>query len=218
MKTKALLLAGLMAASSLASLQAQTVYSVNSVGYVQVTLVPGFNLIANPLATPNNTVAELFPTPPGNSAAFKFNPSTGFFDTQNYAFGFWLGDALTLSPGEGLFFRNGGATNYNITFMGEVPQGELITPLPAGFSIVSSQVPQTGKMQTDLGYTPAANDAVFKFDTTTQNYKRFNFVFGFWLDGESVNEPVINAGEAVFLKKSASGTWTRTFTTSPQPQ
>ena len=54
-----------------ASLVAQTnVYSINAVGYINLTLQPGFNIIACQLQTGSNTVAGLF------------NNQTGEFTTE----------------------------------------------------------------------------------------------------------------------------------------
>ena len=77
MKTKALLAAGLMMAASAASSLAQTVYSVNAVGFVNVECPSGFSLIANPLVAADNRVVALFPNATSGTVIFKFNPATG---------------------------------------------------------------------------------------------------------------------------------------------
>ena len=61
MKTKSILAAALLMAASAASASAQTVYSVNAVGFVNVVFPSGFSIASNPLEGATNTVAALFP-------------------------------------------------------------------------------------------------------------------------------------------------------------
>ena len=68
MKTKVLLLGAALAMTT-AIASAQT-YSSNVVGYVNVDLVPGWNMIANPLSAATNTLELL--TAPVGSVAYKF--------------------------------------------------------------------------------------------------------------------------------------------------
>src|SRR5687767_7926767 len=131
MRTKAILLAA-AAVAAVASSQAQ-VYSVNAVGYVNKTLVPGYNLISNPLIAANNTIGSLFNNfqggPRDGTVVYRFNAGT--FQTASYieVFGGWSGDAVdqTTMPGDGVFVFLPGPTgteapNKTITFVGEVPQ------------------------------------------------------------------------------------------------
>ena len=208
MKTKALLAAGLMIAASAASSLAQTVYSVNAVGYVNVTCPPGFTIIANPLAASVNTVQALMPSSlPFLSSVFKFDPIAGAFTSSIYlGNGNWTANSMTLVPGEGFFFKNPANTNIVITFVGNVQQGALTTSLPQGFSLVSSQVPQSGLVSTDLGLPAAFLDTVFRFNGASYDSSVF-LGGGNWTGGE----PTINVGEGFFVKKQAAGNWTRVF-------
>jgi hypothetical protein len=137
------------------------------------------------------------------------------YNIATWEFGDWadpaLAAAITLNPGEGAFVQNPAATPYTVTFVGEVPQGigaqALTTPLVAGYQIVSSKVPQAGKLVTDLKYTPVEGDKVFKFGSD-QKYDVRTFEFGDWSGG---GEPTFDVGEAFFLQKLAAGTWTREF-------
>ncbi|MEQ2008225.1 MAG: hypothetical protein ABMA26_15620 [Limisphaerales bacterium] len=208
MKTKALLAAGLMVAASAASSLAQTVYSVNAVGFVNLNFAPGFTLASNPLDGANNTVAVLLPSVPNGTSVFKFDSAAGTYVGSTFLFGSWNNPSMTLVPGEGFFFKNPGATTLTITFVGNVKQGTLTTPLSAGFTLVGSQVPQGGLVTTDLGLPIGNAESVFKFDTATQAYTGGSFLFGSWTGGI---EPTIGVGEGFFVKKNASASWTRTF-------
>jgi len=207
MKTKALLAAGLIMAASAASSLAQTVYSVNAVGFVNVNCPSGFSLITNPLEAATNTVAALFPSPPPGSVVFKFNSGSGSFSATTFAFGSWDNPSLALVPGEGFFFKNPTGTTYTNTFVGNVKQGALTTSLNAGFTLVASQVPQSGLVATDLGLPSVAGDTVFQYSNLANAYTSSTFVFGSW----TPSEPSIAVGEGFFVKKAVAASWTRTF-------
>ena len=216
MKTKALLAAGLLMAATAASSVAQTVYSVNAVGFVNVTCPPGFTIIANPLSAATNTVQALMPSSlPFLSSVFKFDPIQGGFVSSVYLNnGNWTANNLSLIPGEGFFFKNPAATNITLTFVGNVMQGNLTNSLPQGFSLVSSQVPQQGLVSTDLGLPVAFLDAVFRFNGV-------GYVSSVVVNAGNPpttpptftgGEPTINVGEGFFVKKQSSAVnWTRVF-------
>jgi len=217
MRTKTLLLTAALSAAGLATSMAQTVYSVNAVGYVNIALPVGFSIIANPLnnTAGGNNITNLFA---GLGAAqegltvYKYNGAAAPpYSTTIFEFGDWSNKTITLVPGEAIFIKvpTGGA--FTNTFVGEVMQGSLSNPIPTGFSLRSSQVPQAGLLQTDLGFAPAENDQVFQFDGTTQKYlPTRTFEFSAWS-----TQPNVKVGEGFFLKNggTTARTWTRTFTT-----
>jgi hypothetical protein len=214
MKAKALLAAGLLMAAGVASSSAQTVYSVNAVGFVNVACPPGFSLIANPLAAATNTVVALFPNAASGTQVFKFNPATGGFVSTTFSsfLGAWTDPTVTLDPGEGFFYKNPGATTVTNTFVGNVQQstsGPLVTTLNSGFNLVSSQVPQQGLVSTDLGLPNDSGTTVFTFSNAANGYT--SFAFSSFLGGWTPSEPTVNVGEGFFVKRTASGSWSRTF-------
>lgn len=213
MKTKSLLAAGLLMAATAATGSAQTVYSVNAVGFVNKTFqANGFTLAANPLSATANTVAALFPGVPEGALIFTFNPGTGGFDINSFAFGAWSRPNDTIVPGQAFFFKNPTGTAYVNTFVGNVQQGTLATPLNAGFSLVSSQVPQAGLLTTDLGFPTNEGDSVFKFNSVTVGYDVYTFAFGAWSGpGGAPIQPTIDVAEGFFCKKAVGTTWTRAF-------
>jgi hypothetical protein len=198
------------------------VYSVNAVGFVNVTVppaqnaqTPGLALVANQLnAAPNNAVSNLLAGVPEETVVYKYTPGTGF-SVNAYQFGAWANPGQTLNPGEGAFISNPGTTELRITFVGEVPQGSLSTPLVAGLQIVSSQVPQAGRIDTAAGlsFPVADDDIVFKWDKALTAYEpSYAYVFGAW-EGTPPRVPNLVVGEAFFVNKSPTGLapWTRTF-------
>lgn len=214
MKTKALLLAGLVSLAGIAASQAQTVYSVNAVGFVNVSVPTGFSLISNPLSSADMTVSALIPSAPNNTKIFKFNPSTGSYEISTYRTSLtaWTVPGMVLSPGEGAFIQNPTASAISLTFTGEVLQGgagnPLVVALPAGFSIASSKVPQTGQLDTVLGFPIGNNDKIYKFSNAANNWEIYTYRNGAWLGG---NAPTIGVAESFFAQKASAATWSRQF-------
>lgn len=208
MRTKTLLLTAVAVAAGLAASTAQTVYSVNAVGYVNLSLPAGYSLIANPLNGTNNLLSTIMPNVPEDTLIYKFNPVTQQFANANQFFGGfgWFPDT-TLAPGEGAFIGLPSATT--LTFVGEVPQGNLVNPVPANFSLRSSQVPQTGNLTASLGYVPNEDDIVYQWDRATQRYLNANQFFGGF--GWFPSDPNIAVGESFFIQTSSAHNWTRTF-------
>jgi hypothetical protein len=226
MRTKALLLAA-AAVAAVASSQAQ-VYSVNAVGYVNKTLVPGFNMISNPLTAADNTIGVLFNNFQGGvrngTTVYRF--ANGNFTTATYLdfIGAWDGDAVnqTTLPGEGVFVflpapGAGEAANKVLTFVGEVPQNATSTPIPKGFSIKSNVVPQAvapdDTKNTDG--TPAAIPAVngntlYRYLPAQKNYDTYSYLD--FIGGWDRELPTIDVGESFYYFHAGDATtWNRTF-------
>jgi hypothetical protein len=212
MRTKTVLLTTLLGAASIASSVAQTVYSVNAVGYVNVTVKAGaFALLANPLNQPTNSLSAVLPDVPAGTIVYVFNLTSGQFDNATKRTSSWSGSAAaaTLAPGTGFFIKNAGTADMNITFVGEVPQGTALTVnYPAGFSLVSSIVPQAGNLEKDLGYPAKLGDVVYKFTGT--GYDTYTRRANAW-SGPATDVP-LGVAEAVWLNAKAAGAWTRSFT------
>jgi len=189
------------------------VYSVNVVGYVNCELKPGFNLIANPLDNKNtgdNTVGNLFGTGlPDGSCVYKYVcPAYKPANCYSTLFG-WDDATMTLAPGEGAFVYIPGTASVTVTFVGDVKQGQLTTDLCKGFNMVSSQVPQAGKLQADLGYTPADGDAIYKHNKGAGYAATVTFSTLFGWDPA---DPDIAVAEAFWAYRETAGSWARSFT------
>jgi hypothetical protein len=223
MRTKTLLLTAALSAAGIATSMAQ-VYSVNAVGYVNTQLVPGFNLVSNPLDnTTGNTIQNLFGTgfqggtPPG-TLVYYFDPNTdGFvtatFDPFDLVFTPPAAANTVVDPGNGVFVFISGNANATCTFVGEVPQGARSnTPIPQGFSIKASAVPQAGTVAA-LQFPGVPGDILYKWNPTTDAYQVFTFdpFDNVW----TPSVPNIEVGEAFFILKAAATTWTRNFSVNP---
>ncbi|MBM3823282.1 MAG: hypothetical protein FJ404_10415 [Verrucomicrobia bacterium] len=201
MRTKALLLTAAFAAAGVAAASAQ-VYSVNAVGYVNVSVPKGFSMIANPLKASANTVGALLASAPDGTTVYKF--SGGKFGVNTKDFGEFANGAETMNPGEGAFIEASSA--FTVTFVGEVPQGALSQNIPAGFSIQASQVPQKGQLDTVLKFPAADGDTVYRYNNGSGRYSIHAYDFGAW-----DNPPSPEVGEAFFVNKAAAAQWKRDF-------
>lgn len=168
MRTKTLALSTMVSALGAAtSLVAQTnVYSLNAVGYINVTMQPGYSIITCPLiCSPDNTLNTVLNnsaaagTPYANTTIYAFTGGVGYtaIETGNpasYGSGWGNGGSdISLTPGSSVFFFNpnaiGSGINMTATFVGTVPQGSLTNALVPGYNLVASIVPVSGDLVTN---------------------------------------------------------------------
>jgi hypothetical protein len=227
MRTKTLLLTAALTAAGVATSMAQAVYSVNAVGYVNISVNqrPASSstllMFANPLNTGGNTVSEVFPSLPDGTLLFTFNNGTGQFDSAvTFAFGAWDVPTHPVPPGGGGFlqFDNSFAPNpIAFTYVGEVPEGApLSTAVPGAgrLSLLASKAPISGQLDTDLGFPAADGDLVFRWDKANYRYTDAStFAFGSW-----DIPPVLGVGDGFVLVPDPSTparTWTKNFDVTP---
>jgi len=223
MRTKALLCAAALAAGAATSM-AQNVYSLNVVGYVNLTLPVGYTLVGNPLdldgSGTNNTVATVFgATLPVGSAVYTWN-GTGYniasYSKNKAGTATNWSPVIALNPGTGAWvgIPNGSGTQ-TATVVGNVLQGALVNSaiLPGGgYSLVSSVVPVTGGLQTALGYKPALNDATYQWNGTGYNISSYTKNKAGTATNWGPSEPSIAVGEGFWLSTVAGQVWSNNFT------
>jgi hypothetical protein len=187
MRTKTLILSALLGALGSVAVHAQTnVYSLNAVGYINVTLSPGFNIITDPLiASPNNNITTLFPNTNGaydGDIVYFYNATLGAYTTDNASSratngtGWVKGGTNVLAPGVATWFVNSLASNVTVTFVGTVPSGPITNALLAGFNLVGSVVPTSGDIVSNTisaltNYN--VGDDVYVFNPVTQVFNEF---------------------------------------------
>lgn len=224
MRTKTLLLTAAVGMVGIATSLAQ-VYSVNAVGYVNITIPANgtdLALIANPLIGTNNELNTVLPLSDDNflTTVFLWDAAA-----QNYSSAVWFGSGggwqpnSVAEPGQAFFIQAVSSSGtLAITFVGDVPQGTLVnnlTPGP-GLSLVSSIVPQQGTLDA-LGFPGEFLDTVFLWDVdgsiggSAQNYvAQVNFGgVGTWSPDNQ-----IKVAQGFFVQKADTSTqnqWSRTF-------
>jgi len=236
MRTKTLALSTMLGMLGTASLVAQTnVYSINAVGYINVSLPTGYSIIACQLQTGTNTVASLF-----NNTAFtyagskvlKYNPADGHYDqtdiagnaSSSYANGWLNGGTMTLNPGEAIWFDNGTGSALTVTFVGTVPQGTNTITLHSGFQMISSPVPFSGDLVTNMGLTNyTAGTKVETFDNPgDQHYTSYITASPLssgtqgYMDQWITPDPTIAVGQGFWYSSGTGATpWVQVFSINP---
>jgi hypothetical protein len=214
MRTKTLLCAAALAAGVATSAVAQSnVYSLNVVGYYNVTVPANqYLLVANQLNTTNNTLGGVLPSvPPGSQ--FQVYSGGGLtpyvFDEFDLV---WTPNGnAPLAPGQGGYFKSPVATT--LTFVGEVRQGSLTNVLPKNAYVISASIVPQSTNVVNLGVPGEPGDQLQTYagGFTPYVFDEFDLV---WTPGDP-NGPTIAVGQSFFYKKSPTGTqtnWIRNFT------
>jgi len=222
MKIKTLAIAAATLAVGAITSQAQ-VYSQNIVGYVNVSLVPGFNFVANQLdldgSGTNNTVQSVIGTnlPTSTSKVLAWDiPSQTFKTITLFGSGWSSGTAgpivkNALQPGGGVFVQVAVATN--ITIVGQVlPPATNNTVYNSIFQITSYRWPVSGFLTTNFNYVPNAPigssvDQVLQWNPTSQVFVTHKKFAGSWSGGS----PNLGVGEPFFFIPNQTTTWTNSF-------
>jgi len=216
------------------SSSAQTVYSVNVVGYVNEvfagTNAPGnpshhsqYTLVSNPLDNGSgNTITQLFASQGSNiygDTAYYFSPTLQGFVADLNSYG-WGAPNIALPPGSGFFFLNTGPTFTN-TFVGTVIQAPAITPVPLipGYSLASSTFPVGGFIQ-DLGLNASNGDTVYMFSQSLQGFIAMLDSYGWGatpgFNVDPVKGPYLTNGISLFYLNTqvphATNFWAQTGT------
>jgi hypothetical protein len=214
MRTKTVLLSTLLGALGSVSVMAQNVYSLNAVGYINVSIPPGWSILTCPLITsPDNTLNTLLPNTSNQygGPAANGNPA---FHTEVYAFsggvytliesavstaanasGWSQGGAdISLTPGSAVFIYNPLATAETATWVGTVPSGSQTNVLIPGWNLVGSIVPASGDIVTNsiTDFTGAnKQDNVYTYDPVAQNFDIFSYTpaLGGWTSSGVRTDP-----------------------------
>ena len=68
-------------------------------------------------------------------------------------------------------------------------------------------VPQTGALDTILGFLPINGDGILRWNNVTGAYDSYSFVDGAW----DPVVPIPRVGESIWIYPASARTWTRTF-------
>jgi len=225
MRTKTLLIAAAALAATVISSEAQTVYSANIVGYVNVTAPGGeFVLLANPFTTGNDVLSNVVQGVAGATTVNFWN-GTGF-TTATYKQGpkqWQLAGNINcgntpLPPGVGFFLNSANTTN--ITFVGSVvtPAGGTSTnALSANTSPVGSLTPYSDVVTNAATFNlqVAGATTLNQWDVTAQTFRpTFTYKQGpkVWqAPGNITTNPVIGVAEGFFLTPTSPTNWVQSL-------
>lgn len=225
MRTKTILLSALLGTVGSVSLMAQStnVYSLNAVGYINIAVQPGFNMVSCPLiASPDNTINTLLTNNTGTYKKWQFyafNATTGTYTEDIGTASGWANNGVeTLDPGQAAWLYNPSNSVTTVTFVGTVPQGTLTNTILPGFNLISTIVPTSGDIVTNsiMNYTNAVKkDQVYTWSPATQTYTEYIAgAGGSWPAGDPV-QPIVGGG--FFYYSAAAGTnnyWVENFSVS----
>jgi hypothetical protein len=214
MKSKALLIAAAALAAGVMTSQAQ-VYSQNIVGYINVPLQPGYNLVANQLdldgTGTNNSINTVVGTGtlPNLTQVLCWTGSGYATTTYSASAQKWnVNDqAITngMNPGSGFFIKipaTSPATN--VTFVGNVITGTNTYPVVAGYQILAPSGPVAGTLDTTNGLKPTKLDQILVW--TGSGYATHVYSGTAWNGG---GDPQLAVGQAVFYNSKVNTNWTQ---------
>jgi len=232
MRTKTVLLSALLGAIGTVSVMAQTnVYSLNAVGYINVTVQPGFNMISCPLvASPSNTIGNLLINT-GNQLrqceVYQWNPSTSTYTNDEASTSLATGNGFTngweeggfipMNPGQALWFQNVHATNITFTFVGTVPTGSLTNTIVNGFNQVSSILPMSGDLVTNslsMFTNATKQDSIYFWDPVGVTYDIYSWSkANGWTSNSIATDPPVPFVGSGFWYETANGgiTWVENY-------
>jgi hypothetical protein len=219
MRTKALL--GLAAlAVGLSTSVAQNVYSLNVVGYVNVSLQANkLSFLSIPLipsgANWNITNSIVLSDSQDGATLYNWVGAGWNSNPPGWVAGFgWFPD-MPLTNGEGFFIVS--KANSTLTFVGDVPQGALSYNIKAGLSTLGNQVPVSGPFPG--GTVGHDGDTIYTWIQASQgwNSNPSSYIGGFgWYSSDSTvttNGPVMNPADGAFyVNTGAAIPFTQNFT------
>jgi hypothetical protein len=224
MRTKHILLTAALVAAGVASSMAQSnVYSLNVVGYVNIPIRAGYNLLANQLDVDGtNNINTVLATGIPDGSTYLSWTGHGFSPYQpqfNVGTG-WLDDNFNLATnsvplGHAFFLFNPG-TATNITLVGQVVQTTNSFPVQAGYGFYGVVPPIASDLDTN-GFPFVDGASYLKF--TASGYVTVGQLNGpanapQWLD-DNFNQvfptPAVGEGFVVF-NPGAAATWVQSFT------
>jgi len=241
MRTKTLLIAAAALAATVTASQAQTVYSQNVVGYINISITNGTSVMgANQLDTGSNTLNNVFQTGMISSKTLLQEWNGSGYNTYTYLncadspignSGWYAGSVevgLTnlVAPGYGFFIHNSGASTITLPTVGQVVQGTNIYVVPPGAAIYSIPEALAGQPldSTNINFPAISSKTVYQayngagFNSYTYlNCADSPIGQSGWYSGsidEDTNAAIWpSAGGSFFIHNSSSQTiyWTNVF-------
>ncbi|MCX8157379.1 MAG: immunoglobulin domain-containing protein [Verrucomicrobiae bacterium] len=157
------------------------IYATNIFGYWAYDLRPGYNLIAQPFITSDNSLNSAFVSVPNGSQVvlinsnrletFSYDPLYGWLDES------YIPTGRKLKPWEGFYFCNPSTATVTVQMVGELPVGNLTNAVPEGKCVLAPLFPR----REFLGFPAVEGDRVWTFDEATQAFLLHTFTNNTWL-------------------------------------
>jgi hypothetical protein len=174
--------------------------SANLVGYYNLPIHAGDNLVANHFQLEDSTLNAVFGNgiPDGTTFSKWDLASRQFLPTSTYSSGNGWSINYDFRPGEGAIFNT--SVTFTNTFVGEVDfDGKNLVftypTLPVGENLLSCSVPYQSDFFHVIGRNPYDHESVRRLDLDTQTYQTSTFQNGVWNNGD----PVLRVGESAFF-------------------
>jgi len=170
--------------------------SAVGIGYVQINVSQGDNLISNPLNTTDNRLSTIFrySSPPDNSTVALWDPVLQQFSTPSvYSQGSGWTIDYYLPLGVGALFKT--PSDGTITFIGEVDLNTRPTEYGGGTFLLSSITPfNPAPFEQVLRRYPMEGESVRRLDAASQTYTVSTFRSEDWDNGA----PDLAVGHSAF--------------------
>ena len=161
---------------------------------LRLTLAPGLNIVANPLDRGSNTVAEILPSLPDQSALLLFDSGLQNYVINSREAGAWTDPGMLWPLGEGAYLLLPGTTNFNLSLTGVVRTNLPPRARTPGFSFLGSRYPRAGTIGEVLDVPPKSGDQLYLFDPRTGAFSSSIYGTGGWS-----SLPYLDVAEPVFL-------------------
>jgi hypothetical protein len=183
---KLLLTAALVAAGALPSMAQSNVYSLNIVGYVNVSVpASGYVLLSDPLVSAdstngvNNTLTNQSPVIQNgflfvwNAAGQKYQQLVAGGDGNWYDPGNgFAASTNSIPPGSSFFIQNVAGSATTITLVGSVLTGTNTVTVNSGYGFFGNFEPVAGDLTTN-GFPINDNSLIFNWDVVNQKYDQW---------------------------------------------
>lgn len=215
--TAAAMVAGVLASSA-------QVYSANVVGYINITLTPGYNLMCNQLNNGNNSLNVALTNGAVDGLQIQALVGGAFDSADQYyqGYGWYQGDGVTpstrqLVPGVGYLINNQFTTNVTLTLVGDVPQTTITTSIAAGNGFYGSPFPVVSGFSTNgfpgvdgMQYSTFTGYPTPVYSGADQYYAGFGW---YGPDGVTPADPSPAVGRGFLIyNQSAATNWVMSFT------
>jgi hypothetical protein len=210
MRTKTLLIAAAALAATVISSEAQTVFSANVVGYVNVVCPSGqLVLTSNPLDDGTNTANSILASLPNKSSIQLWNGS-GFTAISKTSTGFAGNPSIPV--GTGFFVQS--SSNFTNTFVGNVVPavgGTSTNSLPAGTLVLVGSTLPVGGTFNDVGTNSLNLNATLPNKSSIQLWTGSGFTAVSKTSTGFAGNPPLTVAQGFFIQSASATNLTQTL-------